>query len=320
MTEQKNHPLRSLRKPLWCVLALLLGVFICVQTILLLPQQYDLSYLGELTVKYERLRLMEGKKLVVVGGSSVAFGLDSAEMERLSGLRTVNFGLYATLGTHYMMDLTRGNLGEGDIVILSPETDENGLTMAFNGLATWEASEGNWPLLLKVRGDDRGEMLGSFYAYAQQKLSFFRSTKPDPEGVYRKDSFNELGDIVYARPENIMEGGVDLDTPISLDESVVDEEFIDYVNAYVRYAERQGAQVYFAYPPMNRDAVVQDEDGRAAFDSYLRSQLDCEIITDIESCLYDSSLFYDTNFHLNDEGVPLRTRDLAAALYAALTA
>ena len=63
---------------------------------------------------------VEGKKIVIVGGSSVAFGFDSQKIEQaFPGYKVVNFGLYADLGTKVMLDLSEDHISEGDIVIVA---------------------------------------------------------------------------------------------------------------------------------------------------------------------------------------------------------
>ncbi len=48
----------------------------------LLPPQYGDTFLGELKYKVQYLEEAQGPRIVLVGGSGVAFGVDSALMER----------------------------------------------------------------------------------------------------------------------------------------------------------------------------------------------------------------------------------------------
>ena len=83
-----------------------------------LPAQYGETFLGELKHKVRLLEETPGPRIVLVGGSGVAFGADSELMEReLPGYTVVNFGMYAALGTTVMLDLSQPLLREGDIVL-----------------------------------------------------------------------------------------------------------------------------------------------------------------------------------------------------------
>ena len=43
-----------------------------------LPAQFGNTFMGELKSKYERLKSTEGKRIVLIGGSGVAFDCDSS--------------------------------------------------------------------------------------------------------------------------------------------------------------------------------------------------------------------------------------------------
>ena len=69
-----------------------------------LPEYYGESYYAELPAMVEKLKTTQGPKIVLVGGSNVAFGVDSALMEDLlsqagESYTVCNFGLYAAVGT-----------------------------------------------------------------------------------------------------------------------------------------------------------------------------------------------------------------------------
>lgn len=73
-----------------------------------LPAQYGDTFLGELKHKVSLLEDTPGPRIVLVGGSGVASGVDSALVEReLPGYSVVNFGMYAALGTTVMLDLSQ---------------------------------------------------------------------------------------------------------------------------------------------------------------------------------------------------------------------
>ena len=166
---------------------LLLIPILLVVTDLLIPRQFDDTYYGELREMYQNLSATEGNKIVSVGTSSVAFGVDSAlltqELNRCGLDYTVcNFGLYGTLGTKVMLDLSLDQIEEGDIVILSPELDGQVMSLYFSGSEVWYAIENDLDMFCKI--PDKGNLMGSYPGYIAQIVRFYRSGKPTGSGIY----------------------------------------------------------------------------------------------------------------------------------------
>lgn len=321
MKKQKNAA-GSAAKPGWAVktVALLLVTVIpfllIAAGIFLLPGVFGTTFLGELTDKYERLCSIPDAKIVVVGGSSVAFGLDSSLLEELCGMPVVNFGLYATLGSKIMLDLSLPEIGEGDIVVLAPELDPQTLSLYFNAEAAWQACDSNMSMLWRLDYDNLGDMLGGAFGYLADKLKYLRLGAFDPPGVYNSASFDEYGDIVYPRPYNVMTFGYDINKPLSFSTSDYSAEFIEYLNEYIAVCEKRGAKVCYAFPPMNASAVAAGTDASdyGALYDFLCESLDCEILGSPADYIMDEAYFYDSNFHPNDAGTVLHTSHLAEGL------
>ncbi len=296
------------------VLILLIPVGVTAGMAFALPPQYGATFLGEMAVKYERLRSVEEPKVVVVGGSSVAFGLDSAALEEAVGMPVVNFGLYATLGTKYMIDMSKAGIGKGDIVILAPETDPQTMSLYFNAEAVWQAVDQDLSMLRYVSYDNWGRLGGGLWNFAVSKYGYWQENNaPAPSGVYALSSFNDYGDIVYPRDFNIMVGDFDPSQVLTLDGDALDADFIAYVNEYAAWCRRKGASLYYSFSPMNKAALAEEttEETILAYYAALASALDCPVLSNINDYIMDAQYFYDTNFHLNDTGVQVRTHLLA---------
>lgn len=290
-------------------LAVIASPFVTVAGFLVFSEpQYEKTFLGELDDKLERLTSATGEKLVVVGGSSVAFGLKSEILEKYTGRTVVNFGLYAALGTKLMLDLSRAGISEGDVVVIAPELDAQTLSLYFNADATLRALDGELGMLRYVGVDNFFSALGASWGIAAEKLRYIRAGEsPSTEGVYSADSFNEYGDVAYPREENIMPLYYDPNTAISLNPAIVSQEFIDYVNEYIEFCEARGARVLFSWCPMNSLAVVGGEEEALAFEEYMKGAINCTFISDIRDYVLEPEYFYDTNFHTNDYGAIRRT-------------
>ncbi len=278
---------------------------------------YQDTFVGELAEKYDRLYSLDEPKIVIIGGSSVAFGIDSAMMEAKLDMPVVNFGLYANLGTKMMIELATDAIGEGDIVILAPELNAQTLSLYFNAETAAQALDGNRKMRSALDADDRVSLIGASFRLALDKISYAtRGTAPENTGAYSKEVFNEYGDNTFDRPYNVMTA-----VPKSLsfgflveDDGVMTEyeQFIDFVNAFCDKVSSRGADVYYSFAPMDEAALTAetDEESILLYYNNLRKSLHCRVISDPFAYLMDDGYFYDTVFHLNNAGVTVRTVNL----------
>lgn len=285
-----------------------------------LPVQFGDTFMGELKSKYERLKETSGKRIVLVGGSGVAFDCDSALMDDFFPLyEIVNFGMYAGLGTKAVMDLSENYIHEGDIVILSPEQSEQTFSDYFNGEYMWQAADGAFGMLRDLKSENFEAMLGNFPRFALEKLNYvMKGQKPQTDSIYQKKSFNTYGDIeLDTCRENILPNGYDVNQKVRFTEDVVQPEFMDYMNDWAKRLEKKGAVVWYRYCPVNK-LSVEDMDDLAAYDVFLRQKLDFPVIGNPENSLMEAEWFFDTNFHLNQPGKEVNTvqliRDMKAML------
>lgn len=285
-----------------------------------LPVQFGDTFMGELKSKYERLKETSGKRIVLVGGSGVAFDCDSALMDDFfPSYKIVNFGMYAGLGTKAVMDLSENYIHEGDIVILSPEQSEQTFSDYFNGEYMWQAADGAFGMLRDLKSENFEAMLGNFPRFALEKLNYvMKGQKPQTDSIYQKKSFNTYGDIeLDTCRENILPNGYDVNQKVRFTEDVVQPEFMDYMNDWAKRLEKKGAVVWYRYCPVNK-LSVEDMDDLAAYDVFLRQKLDFPVIGNPENSLMEAEWFFDTNFHLNQPGKEVNTvqliRDMKAML------
>lgn len=79
------------------------------------------DYLAAIIDKHKILEATPSPKIILVGGSNVAFGLDSKKIQDELALPVVNMGLHGGFGLRYMIEEIKPQLKPGDIVILIPE-------------------------------------------------------------------------------------------------------------------------------------------------------------------------------------------------------
>ena len=274
-----------------------------------LPNVYQYTLYGAMKGKIDRVSETKGKKIVVIGGSSVPFSLNSKLIkECLPAYEPVDFGLYASLGTNLMLDLALPHIGSGDIVIVTPEISAQTLSLYYDGLETYKALEQNKGLLFSLDRKMGEALVGASSSWVSEKMAYLtKGAIPIPKDIYAKDSFNEYGDISVWRQGNILPGGVDKNRPIRFEISDIGSGFMDKLNAFGKTCKERNASVYFRFSPVN-DASITNKENLGSFYDYLKNGLAFPILGDPYAATLEKEWFYDTNYHLNSYGVKKWTK------------
>lgn len=288
-----------------------------------LPSFYGDTYYGVLSRMVAQLQNAGNPKVVVIGGSNVAFGLDSPLLETLLGERGYDyavcpFGLYAAVGTSAMLDLSREALGEGDIVILAIEPTSETMSEYFGAEAFWKCAEDAPELVGFLEKEKQAALAGTYISYLQERYRILASgILPAAQGVYAASSFNDRCDLVYDRPGNLMAAGFDTSLDVELAQVRVSDAFSEQVRDYCDYARKQGACVLLSFSPVNRSCIKDlSDESVAEFFNTCNTAFSCPVISDPNRYILESGWFYDSNFHLNSAGARLRTTLLAQDLLA----
>ena len=288
-----------------------------------LPSLYGETYYGELAPLTERLYGAEGKKLVLIGGSNIAFGVDAGLLEELLAEKGYEYtvcpyGLYAALGSGTMLSLSRDALGEGDVVVLAFEPTDETMSDYFGAGVFLKCAEDAPELIARLDGPRCAAALGNSVSFLQERLDIVRSGQyPEAEEPYSRSAFGEDGTMVYDRPGNVMALGFDTEKPIDLAALRIEDDFRDEVNDYCRVARKRGVQVVLSFCPVDRSALADDsEDALYAWFSLCSETFDCPVISDPGRYVLDSDWFYDSNVHLNSDGAVVRTVLLAEDILA----
>ncbi|MBP5349095.1 MAG: hypothetical protein J6Z13_01890 [Clostridia bacterium] len=279
---------------------------------------HENDFTAAIVDKYDRLNGIEGKKIVFVGGSSLPFGLrcDLIE-EEMPDYQVVDFGLYASLGTVVMMDLSLSGIGEGDLVILAPETDPQLYSDFFTPRLFRTSIGDRTDLLDTLSPSRRKEAARAYYPVLYDRIKDRNKAQVPATETYARSSFNEYGDLTTVRKRNRMSGGVDLSKTVSLN-VLNNQGFFDEVNDYAKKVRDKGATLLFWFPPINSAAVRFSDQEAESFTALLKSKLDCQLLGSVTDTVYDPVYFYDTNYHLNDEGAKMHTAATVLKLKAFL--
>ena len=270
----------------------------------LLPSVYEDTFLGELKYKIRRLQNTDGKRIVLIGGSAIPFGVQSNLIkESISGYDVVDFGMYASLGSNVMLDFARSRINKDDIVLFMPEQHSQTLSMYYDGMSLWQGFDGSFQDIWLLKNETRQRLYGDIFAFSQSKFKYTFQEKIDlDESIYRRSSFNEYGDIkTELTPYNTMFDLYDPTTTVSFSENVIATDFIAYVNEFAKFVRSKEAQIYYYFPPIN-SLAIEDKNLVDSYYDYLAEQLDFDILGNPYDSIMDPEWFYDSNFHLNGSG------------------
>ena len=268
--------------------------------------KYGDSFYGELKYKVERLKNIDDKKIVFIGGSSLAFGLRSDEIEKSTGYKVVNFGLYASLGTKIMLDLAIDYIDEGDVVILAPELHQDTYSLMTNYPMLQKCLENCKNLYFKLSADDKAKLFMNYFPFIieRQKANVFLN---EP---YTLSSFNEYGDIISpVVNQNILYSLYDSSQMVKPNNDLLDAGFIQYINKYNKKVNKKKASMYFCFSPTNQLSLVSKD--LSLFEQSLKDNLDFDILGTVEDFTYHQDYFYDTNYHLNYSGSLLHSKTIS---------
>lgn len=95
-----------------------LGVIMIISIIasfdyFIIGRQYNDNYDAVLIDKVDRLKSINEPKIILVGDSNVAFGMNSKKIEEELGMPVVNLGLHGALGNAFHEQIAKLNIGGG---------------------------------------------------------------------------------------------------------------------------------------------------------------------------------------------------------------
>jgi hypothetical protein len=283
--------------------------------------QHSNHYFGALHDKLARLDQSEGKRLVLLGGSNVAFGIQSPVMQQSLGMETVNLGLHVALGLHFPLECYLQHARPGDVVLLCPEyhlltseEHQRGDAMTIHKLLEQcpdarryfpGTQQQEWKRFLDH------DALWIAHQWVGRAIRMLRA-RDRHDKVYARSSFNQHGDVVahHGRESgNLMPmAPVPEPTPELVDQTVA------ILNEFYWSCREKGVTVYFSYPPYAQPCFEESEKEIQQIHLALLERVEMPILNQPETFVYQERCFFDSGYHLNQEVGAARTRAIASAI------
>ena len=285
------------------------------------------NYLAAVLEKDRLIRNTPSPKIILVGGSNLAFGIDSKQIEDSLGLKVVNMGLYAKLGLRYMLAQVRPYIEKGDVVVVVPEYDQfygdfangdNTLNTALlyapaDRIPDFIRSYSIVDVVLRPRVEQaRRSFLKAAASAIGRENQFF---PPDTNPVYNRNSFNQYGDVVA----HLGKKGMNPDS-IFVRALPPLKEFnrgtLSDLSAIADDARAEGAHSYFMFPSYIDRSYDINIPAIEALRRRIAGGMSMPIVGTPADFVYPKQYFFDTRYHLNGEGRELRTLKMIEVLRA----
>lgn len=291
---------------IYCLLVLTIIICASIVFFSMIAPQYQYNYNAALIDKIDRLESIESPKIILVGNSNVAFGFHSETIEKEIGMPVVNLGLHGSMGNAFHEKMATYNIQKGDLVVICHTyySDESKIT---DYPLTWITFENNFKTYRLLNPKDYWGMLCAYPNYVKESLLLWAQKSGNEKlmGIYSRLSFNEYGDVARSRTENIFKF-----EPGSITVPEINDNCTDRINEFNKYCNELGANLLVAGFPIANGEYTPPKEDFVAFQDRLEEKLDCEIISDFTDYFMEYKYFYDTKYHLTDEGVAIRTAQL----------
>jgi len=289
-----------------------------VMTLLVLFSPHDNeNYMAAAVDKHRLLYSVPSPRIILIGGSNIAFSVDSQMLAEHFGMPVINMGLNVDLGLRYILNEVRPALRDGDILLIFPEY----------------AHFSDIPL------DGKARELGTLIKLCPKCISgintplqaynvvsgIFQASESDilravgkpveHSVVYERKGFNAWGDMVAHLDQPTPSGFANSIPKIKVSSS---SPAIELLNIFYESLDAAGVEVFLIYPAIPINIYKAQQENFNTLDEFIKTGVEIPVVGAPQDFIYAKKLFYDTTYHLNREGRRLHTNhviDMLAPLF-----
>jgi hypothetical protein len=318
----KNYEHEQVRKFVIEV-ALCLVIIIDTCACILFISRDPTSYGAASIQKMQRLSEAPPPRLILEGGSGIAFGIDSAAIEKQTGLHPMNLGLYAGFGMDFMDAQAQSGAHSGDILLIVPEYDFLDAPSSAQGFIVLEAMQED-PTFIRFAWSNPYTLIDIVRQFpgwfSTRVVSLIGKTplgKPLVQEnslyhrVYRASSFNVYGDMVGHLPETYHLSTSTVASSSVLTEDAPNADTLKSLKTFIDSEQKKSVTVLVSWPAVPKSLYEENRDAILEQDSLLVETVGSQRILGTQADFtFDDSDFFDSIGHLDASGREIRTQRL----------
>ncbi len=308
----------------WMITLLTLIACIVIIYMALIFRYYRLPVSGLwinncMKIKEDRIRKIQGNKIVFAGGSATLFGVRTLDIQKELGIPTVNMAVHAGLDIDYILERLKRSLREGDVVILPLEYelfsyDNVPSRVKLEYIFTYDRPYlRSLPLLDVCRFTLSVKMDSLLEAMRELGMKGYSEPPVGNGWTYSSGSLNENGDETYNSGNKKFEAAI---INIPLGEHRV-RKGLQIIKEFSEWCRLHNIALYVSYANTVYHEDYEKDFYRDYFTKRLKSfmaQNNINILGEPYDFFFDKALFYDSYYHLNDIGMTIRTKKLTAMI------
>lgn len=265
------------------------------------------DYMAILIDKNKRLKTFEKDRVILIGGSSLAFGINSEKLGEMLNKNVTNLGLHAGLGLPFMLNQAIDNIHTGDIILLNIEYPlynaeyEPDIDLIEHTQLVFPESRKYYSFSLKEK---------ALLSYKHFKKTF-EMQKITVDSLYNRSSFNLYGDMIsHVGKKNKKE----LKNKEQIKE-MNEMNSLDKFKELSKKCEEVGAKVFIIFPPYPQSEYAKNKKNIQQLEGLLKKELNfIPVLGTAEQFTLPDSCFFDTVYHLNSISREQRTALVAKLL------
>lgn len=271
------------------------------------------AFPAALVDKHHYAQSISSPKIVLLGGSNVAFGFNSPHLSKRTGMPVVNMALLAPLGIEYILSDAQAYIKKGDIIIMSFEYNIGVKGDIESQLYTADFIPENKNFVSDTSHlieKWKSRILHRLHAPVKIETVLENPRIEDPFSIYFRGAFTKEGDIVSHL--NNYKGNVHDDAGQVL--SFHFKPHIETINRFTKQFEDQGAKVFYLYPVIAESFYKNATHAIHELEGNMAESLHAKILAKPGQSVFPDSSCFDTVFHLNGPARDIHTENVANAL------